>query len=387
MSISSSAASTADDAQDFVNALTTNLTRFWREEHHFEHLIGYVGELMKTRTSQSSKRLRIWSAGCSTGQEPYTIALCLLAALPELKRWDFKILATDIDTAVIAKAATAVYPEAELNGLSPERVRLFERMGDGRIRVPQAVASTGLVQAAQSDGAVADEGAVRRHLLPQRRDLFRQADAGRSVRPARQDPGARRLSLYRPFGKSGHGRQRVSGSSARPSISPALRAGEGTQHEHQGSGRRRFRADPRGADAAPSGAMATSRWSAPPSDPIDARSKIKTLNPDVVTLDIEMPNMNGLAFLDKLMRLHPLPVVMVSTLTTKGASETLLALELGAVDFVAKPSTDLAGGLEAFGANLREKVRAAATSDVRGARREAGASGQASHGRGARRAR
>ena len=101
-------------------------------------------------------------------------------------------------------------------------------------------------------------------------------------------------------------------------------------------------------------------------DPIDARAKIKTLNPDVVTLDIEMPNMNGLAFLDKLMRLHPLPVVMVSTLTTKGASETLLALELGAVDFVAKPSTDLAGGLEAFGANLREKVRAAATSDVRG---------------------
>ncbi|MBL8598741.1 MAG: chemotaxis response regulator protein-glutamate methylesterase [Devosia sp.] len=101
-------------------------------------------------------------------------------------------------------------------------------------------------------------------------------------------------------------------------------------------------------------------------DPIDARDKIKTLAPDVVTLDIEMPNMNGLAFLDKLMRLHPLPVVMVSTLTTKGASETLLALELGAVDFVAKPSHDLAGGLEAFGANLREKVRAAAHSHVRG---------------------
>lgn len=101
-------------------------------------------------------------------------------------------------------------------------------------------------------------------------------------------------------------------------------------------------------------------------DPIDAREKIKTLAPDVVTLDIEMPNMNGLAFLDKLMRLRPLPVVMVSTLTTKGASETLLALELGAVDFVAKPSHDLAGGLEAFGANLREKVRAAASSHVRG---------------------
>jgi len=101
-------------------------------------------------------------------------------------------------------------------------------------------------------------------------------------------------------------------------------------------------------------------------DPIEAREKVKNLSPDVVTLDIEMPNMNGLQFLDKLMRLHPLPVVMVSTLTTKGASETLLAMELGAVDFVAKPNASLSGGLEAFGENLRQKVRAAANSDVKG---------------------
>ena len=101
-------------------------------------------------------------------------------------------------------------------------------------------------------------------------------------------------------------------------------------------------------------------------DPIEAREKIKLLNPDVVTLDIEMPNMNGLAFLDKLMRLRPTPVVMVSTLTQKGASETLLALELGAVDFVSKPSANLGGGMESFGAGLRDKIRAAARSDVRG---------------------
>ena len=101
-------------------------------------------------------------------------------------------------------------------------------------------------------------------------------------------------------------------------------------------------------------------------DPIEAREKIKQLNPDVVTLDIEMPNMNGLAFLEKLMRLRPTPVVMVSTLTKKGASETLLALELGAVDFVAKPSAEFAGGLDGFGIGLRDKIRAAAKSDVRG---------------------
>jgi len=101
-------------------------------------------------------------------------------------------------------------------------------------------------------------------------------------------------------------------------------------------------------------------------DPIDARGKIKTLNPDVVTLDIEMPNMNGLAFLEKIMRLRPTPVVMISTLTQKGAQETLLALELGAVDFVAKPGHDLAGGLEEFGREVRNKVIAASQSDVRG---------------------
>lgn len=106
-------------------------------------------------------------------------------------------------------------------------------------------------------------------------------------------------------------------------------------------------------------------------DPIDAREKIKQLSPDVLTLDIEMPNMNGLAFLDKIMRLRPMPVVMVSTLTQKGAEETMLALELGAVDFVAKPGHDLPGGIEGFGKLVRAKVRAAAASDVRARSTEA----------------
>ena len=132
------------DTQDFVNALTTNLTRFYREDHHFDHLVEYVGQLITRRPRlgpDGKPKLRIWSAGCSTGQEPYTIGMCLLAALPDLPRWDFKILATDIDTNVLAKAATGVYPEAELNGLSAERARVFERSSDGSVRVPIAVRS------------------------------------------------------------------------------------------------------------------------------------------------------------------------------------------------------------------------------------------------------
>ena len=126
----------ASDGQDFVNALTTNLTRFYREDHHFDHLRTYVGALMSERPR--GQRLRIWSAGCSTGQEPYTIGMDLLNAFPELKRWDFKILATDIDTAVIAKAARGIYPENELSGLSSERARPFQKLGDGTVQVPQA---------------------------------------------------------------------------------------------------------------------------------------------------------------------------------------------------------------------------------------------------------
>lgn len=128
---------TAADGQNFVNALTTNLTRFYREDHHFEHLRSYVGALITEKPRGA--RLRIWSAGCSTGQEPYTIGMDLLAAFPELKRWDFKILATDIDTAVIAKAATGVYPANELNGLSAERARAFEKTAEGEIRIPAVV--------------------------------------------------------------------------------------------------------------------------------------------------------------------------------------------------------------------------------------------------------
>jgi chemotaxis protein methyltransferase CheR len=127
----------ASDGQDFVNALTTNLTRFYREDHHFEHLRSYIGGLIAQKPRGS--RLRIWSAGCSTGQEPYTIGMDLLAAFPELERWDFKILGTDIDTTVIARAMQGIYPENELSGLSAERARHLEKLGDGTIRVPNAV--------------------------------------------------------------------------------------------------------------------------------------------------------------------------------------------------------------------------------------------------------
>jgi two-component system chemotaxis response regulator CheB len=99
------------------------------------------------------------------------------------------------------------------------------------------------------------------------------------------------------------------------------------------------------------------------SNPMEARAEIKRLNPDVITLDVEMPGMNGIEFLDKIMRLRPMPVVMVSTLTQAGAEITLAALELGAVDAVGKPGAGTTAG-EAF-ANLANIVKTAARSRVR----------------------
>ena len=99
------------------------------------------------------------------------------------------------------------------------------------------------------------------------------------------------------------------------------------------------------------------------SDPLIARNKIKKLNPDVLTLDIEMPRMDGIAFLSNLMRLRPMPVVMISTLTEKGAPITLEALELGAVDYVAKPQDGKA--LSKYAEEIVSKVKTAAMANVK----------------------
>ncbi|MBK1688764.1 protein-glutamate methylesterase/protein-glutamine glutaminase [Rubrivivax gelatinosus] len=100
------------------------------------------------------------------------------------------------------------------------------------------------------------------------------------------------------------------------------------------------------------------------SDPLVAREMIRNLNPDVITLDVEMPRMDGIDFLSRLMRLRPMPVVMVSTLTERGAEVTMKALELGAVDFVSKPKIGVADGLRQLGDDITEKIRAATKARV-----------------------
>lgn len=101
-------------------------------------------------------------------------------------------------------------------------------------------------------------------------------------------------------------------------------------------------------------------------DPFAAREKIKALSPDVLTLDIEMPRMDGLTFLEKLMRGHPMPVVMISSLTERGAETTLKALSLGAIDYIAKPKIDVSNGTIEQASDIIGKVKAAAKARVHG---------------------
>ncbi len=112
-------------------------------------------------------------------------------------------------------------------------------------------------------------------------------------------------------------------------------------------------------------------------DPLVAREMIREMNPDVITLDVEMPRMDGIDFLGRLMRLRPMPVLMISTLTERGAEVTMRALELGAVDFVAKPRVGVANGLSQLATEIVDKIRIAASAQVHRVVRTAPAPGTA----------
>ncbi len=118
----------ATEFTDFINAITTNLTAFFRENHHFEYVKEVIiPELLKR--NNASREIKVWSAGCSTGEEPYSIAMTLLENLPT--GWTVKILATDLDTNVLQTAASGIYSNDRISGLSIERQKRWFKKGKG----------------------------------------------------------------------------------------------------------------------------------------------------------------------------------------------------------------------------------------------------------------
>ena len=111
------------EVQKFCNAVSTNLTSFFREKHHFEYLADTILPELVDKKRRGDKRIRIWSAGCSTGEEPYSIAMTLQESLREARSWDVKVLCTDLDTDVLAKAKSGEYRAGRVDGIDEQLLR------------------------------------------------------------------------------------------------------------------------------------------------------------------------------------------------------------------------------------------------------------------------
>jgi chemotaxis protein methyltransferase CheR len=120
----------ATEIEEFVNAVTTNLTSFFREPHHFEYLAREALPAITAR-SDGTHRLRIWCCAASTGEEPYSIAMVLREAREQLAGWDVKMLATDLDSNVLATGLAGVYAAERFQGMDPKRVARFFDKGGG----------------------------------------------------------------------------------------------------------------------------------------------------------------------------------------------------------------------------------------------------------------
>jgi chemotaxis protein methyltransferase CheR len=112
------------EISELCNAITTNLTSFFRESHHFDYLREQVLQPMVAQRA-SQRRVRIWSAGCSTGEEAYSLAMTVIESFPDLRTWDVKILATDLDSDVLAKAKRGVYTADRVRSIGPQRLGRF----------------------------------------------------------------------------------------------------------------------------------------------------------------------------------------------------------------------------------------------------------------------
>jgi len=121
-----------EERTHFINSITTNVTSFFRENHHFEFMADtLLPELIRKKNSDSQPQLRIWSAGCSSGKEPYSIAMVLKECIPDFERWDVKILATDLDSNILEVAKAGVYPKEHLKEISLDRRKRWFQSGRG----------------------------------------------------------------------------------------------------------------------------------------------------------------------------------------------------------------------------------------------------------------
>jgi chemotaxis protein methyltransferase CheR len=133
-----------EELREMLNAITTNKTDFFREKHHFDFMVStFFPQCIERAKTTGDRRLRIWSAGCSTGEEPYTLAMTLLSAFPNTGQWSLEILATDLDTQVLERAQAGIYPEDTIAPVADDLQRRYFKRGTGanagKVRVSEAL--------------------------------------------------------------------------------------------------------------------------------------------------------------------------------------------------------------------------------------------------------
>ncbi len=315
--------------------------------------------------------VRIWSAGCSSGQEPYSMAMVLAESLTNLSPQKVEIWASDLSLEMLKIAAGAIYTTRDVQGVSPARLRRFFLLGrgprEGSFRVVPEIRD--LVKFRHIDlrnPTWAVPADFPDHFLPQRVDLFRRGRAIDAFEPPGAAPAPGRLA--------GHGQRRdPAGSSPLAPQTFTVAISEGGVSSH-GSARTAHDSTTRRMNPSRSRFWSSMivRWCGSGSsrssksdaqfrvvlaaDPYEAVAMLSKSVPGVIVLDVEMPRMDGLTFLRKLMRQHPMPVV----LCTSQAERAVTALEMGAIEVIAKPDWNNANRLSDWSQSLLESIRNAA---------------------------
>jgi len=389
--------STNEEWQVLINVMTTNKTDFFRESSHFQFLLErYLPEWEKR---QLNRRLRIWSAASSTGEEPYSLAMVLDSYFKGADR--FEICASDVDTEVLTHAKNGVYSLDRLQGIPPQYQLRGITRGSGELRrwfkIKKEIQSKvkfqyrNLVETPYSDMGAFDIIFCRNVFIYFASDLiekvinefyevsatgsllvighsetlqntksqweyggasvFTKSSAKHALSPSRSAPTkvlmhptpaphkpipvTRVSSLTSPAAVSVHAKKKVLIVDDSKTIRDLLE--------------RLFRQD---SELEVIGKA---------TNPIEAWEMIKRERPDVITLDIHMPEMDGVTFLETLLPKDPIPVVMITSISQEESGHLFRALELGAVDYIQKPSLP---ELNSIGPMICEKVRQAATGKV-----------------------
>ena len=381
-----------DERGRLLDRICTNETHFFRDPRQFLFLNDTVFPRLEAEAARTGKRrVRAWSAACSTGEEPYSLAMAMLHRFPPSSGWQVEIVATDLSNKVLAAARAGLWPIEKAGDIPLHYRKAFMLRGTGsqagKMKAgPEIRDVVSFTRLNLNDPVYPVNGVVRFHLLPQRADLLRSRVQGEGRRsPDRatwRRTGACSSATPKPRPRSPTG-----STSVGPNVYARVR---------MPAARRPWRSDaiePRRAhvreipaantlnvlvvdDSAVMRQVMTTVLSREmgihvdtAAHPLIAMGKMKQRRPDVIVLDIEMPHVDGLTFLQQIMADEPIPVLVCSALAKNGADTVLRALEYGAVDVIQKPAVGIQDFLYESAIMMVDKVRGAAEAAAAAPRR------------------